>query len=272
MYLRKAASPLAMSAMAPDRFSISVRREACRRTWSRSKRATCLSSSTTTINGAAMMRRASHADSRPAARMRTARPISSWRIVASIGPKKFLFRDHGRQRPAGKGKRRQGDRIGLAGLLPAVTWPAAFVSEPAPPACRTALRAIDSKGWSARCMFNSSASGSGAAIGAAVAAKNESRAGLADRELRQELGEAGIFDDDGEHALTFLVDVDRSGKGDRRPRSHRMDRDVEPARLVGGNRRAKPFLFGHRIVGIFEAPLLELDIADHHLVFDRRAA
>ncbi len=46
-----------------------------------------------------------------------------------------------------------------------------------------------------------------------------------------------------------------------------MSRDVEPARFVGGDGRTKPFLFGHRIVGIFEAPLLELDIADHHLIF-----
>ena len=87
MYFRNAASPCAMSPIAPERFSISVSRDGCRCTLSRSKRSTCLISFTTLISGAAIRRWASHADSSPAKTISTARPISKFRIVICTGPR-----------------------------------------------------------------------------------------------------------------------------------------------------------------------------------------
>ena len=87
MYFRNAASPCAMSPIAPERFSISVNRDGCRCTLSRSKRSTCLISFTTLIRGAAIRRWASHADNSPAKTINTARPISKFRIVICTGPR-----------------------------------------------------------------------------------------------------------------------------------------------------------------------------------------
>src|SRR6476620_4468469 len=70
-----------------ERLPISVSRDGCRSTLSRSKRSTCLSSPTTLVRGAAISRCASQADNSPAQTINTARPITSLRIVICTGPR-----------------------------------------------------------------------------------------------------------------------------------------------------------------------------------------
>ena len=60
--------------------------------------------------------------------------------------------------------------------------------------------------------MTSSASGSGAAIDAAVAVEDEGAGRFADRELRQKIRHPREFDDDGKHAGASLVDIDRRRK------------------------------------------------------------
>ena len=45
-----------------------------------------------------------------------------------------------------------------------------------------------------------------------------------------------------------------------------MDQHVEPARFVGFNSPAIPFLIGDDIIGFLETTFFKLDIADHHLI------
>jgi hypothetical protein len=102
---------------------------------------------------------------------------------------------------------------------------------------------------------------------AAVTPQNERRARMSDREIGEKLGEPRVFDDDCENALAFPVDIDRTGIGDRRTRSNRMDQYVEPTRFVGLRSVAIPFLIGDNVVGVLESPRVKLNVSDHHIIF-----
>ena len=140
MYFRKAASPPAMSAMAPDRFSISVTPEAWRRTLSRSKRATCLSSSTTTISGVGDDAPGQPCRQQAGGENQDGEADQQFPDRRLDRPEKFLFRDHGRQRPAEKGERCQRDRIGLAGLFQPDLTGGLLLAGRSSPACSMARR------------------------------------------------------------------------------------------------------------------------------------
>ena len=101
----------------------------------------------------------------------------------------------------------------------------------------------------------------------AVAAEDERRTGLSYRQLRQELRQACVFDDDGEHTLAFLIDVDRAGISDRWTQTDRKRTYLEPARLVFGNALLVPFLIGDLVIGVFEPALLKFDVADDDTIF-----
>ena len=101
----------------------------------------------------------------------------------------------------------------------------------------------------------------------AVAAEDERRTGLSYRQLRQELRQARVFDDDGEHTLAFLIDVDRAGISDRRTQTDRKRTYLEPARLVFDNALLVPFLIGDLVIGVFEPALLKFDVADNDTIF-----
>lgn len=102
----------AMSLMAPDRFSISVSRDGCRSTLSRSKRSAAISP-ITLIKGAAISRCASQADNRPASTNQYNKTDQRLRIVIRTGPK-IPVRHHRHQRPARERNRRQHGLIGLS--------------------------------------------------------------------------------------------------------------------------------------------------------------
>ncbi len=99
-----------------------------------------------------------------------------------------------------------------------------------------------------------------------VAAENKGGAGFPHGQLRQELCEPGVFDDNGEHTLPLLIDVHRAGIGDRRTLAYRKVRDLEPARFLVRDAFAVPFLIGDNVVGVLESALLELNVADHDLI------
>ena len=86
IYLRNAASPPAMSAMAFDSFQFRSGARYAARTFSRSKRSTCLSSSTTIIRGVAITRRLARPKD-AGGEDQNRRPTSNCRIVFSIGPR-----------------------------------------------------------------------------------------------------------------------------------------------------------------------------------------
>src|SRR3954462_11496956 len=100
----------------------------------------------------------------------------------------------------------------------------------------------------------------------AAAVDDESRSGAPDLELRQEAREPGVFDDDGEDALPLLVDIDRTGKGNRWPLAGRMVHDLEPLRLPGRQPGLEPGAIGDAKIGRLETAIGEFDIAGHHLV------
>src|SRR5258708_34599202 len=89
---------------------------------------------------------------------------------------------------------------------------------------------------------------------------------LSHRQLREELRQPRIFDDDCQSALAFLVHVNWAGVSDGRAQSDWICSDFKPARLVVFYPFAIPLLIGDQVISIFEPALLELDISDNHLI------
>src|SRR6266849_3645928 len=181
-------------------------------------------------------------------------------------PEKLCFRNHRRQRPAGKGKRRQCYFIGFAipdrpdpmrqSLAHIITPRRLFCSA----LCDRQQRLIGSLrvylvSIPIRRRDNR-----------AVPIENEGGSRLSDSELRQKLRQPRILNNDAENALTFLIDVDRARERDRGPLADRMGRDIEPLGIFGLHTAPKPFLIGDRIGGVFKAAVFELDIARYHFV------
>src|SRR5260370_26769112 len=125
--------------------------------------------------------------------------------------KKLRFRNDGRERPTGKGKRRQIDSIGISAgdqsylvrnLFIAVVGAAGLFD-----------RAMGD--WQQRLIpplhtdFISILIGGG--DGGPISTQDESCAGFSDGELRQKLREPRVFDDNCKHTLPFLVHVDLTG-------------------------------------------------------------
>ena len=143
--------------------------------------------------------------------------------------KEFSLGNHGRERPAGKWQRRQRDLIGRA-----------IEGEPPPPGFLAALvaglRQRHPRQRQHRRLAVRGMQLVGVLVGRcdqfAAAVEDEGRSGASDLELREETRKPRVFDDDGKDALTLLVDVDRSGKGDRRTLADRMVEDPEPLRTL----------------------------------------
>jgi hypothetical protein len=218
-----------------------------------------LSSSVTAISGAAIIRRAGREDENREPNQQT--PYRRFDRA-----EKLRLRNDGGERPAGKGQRGQGDRIGVgagdephlaSGLLVAFVGAAGRLERALRDRQQRLIRALHVGLVGVRI---------GRGDRASAAAEDERGAGLADRKLRQKLREPRVLDDDGKYALAFLVDIDRADKGDRRTQAHGMRGDLEPARLVARDAFLVPFLIGDDEIGAFEATLLELDVIDDHLV------
>ena len=187
---------------------------------------------------------------------------------------KLGFRNDGRKRPAWKVERRQSDGIGVAGG-DITHWSGAFFAGVVGAAGLHQRAARDRQQHLIGPLHVDFVRvGIGRGDGRAVAAQDECGAGFADRKLGQKLREAGVLDDDRQHALALLIDIDRTGIDDRGTRSDRMGADFEPGGLVAFDAFPIPFLIGDEVRGILEPPLLELNVADHDLIivdpaFDR---
>src|SRR5262245_49435638 len=101
----------------------------------------------------------------------------------------------------------------------------------------------------------------------AAAAEDERRSRAPDLELGKETRKSRIFDDNGEDALAFLIDIDRSRKCERRTRADRMINDVKPLRAVGAHAGLEPGTVGDKEIGRLETASLEFDVARNHLIF-----
>src|SRR5258706_14006720 len=89
---------------------------------------------------------------------------------------------------------------------------------------------------------------------------------LSHRQLREELRQPRIFDDDCQNSLAFLVHVNWAGVSDGRAQSDWICSDFKPARLVVFYTFAIPLLIGDKVISIFVTALLELDITANHLI------
>jgi hypothetical protein len=91
--------------------------------------------------------------------------------------------------------------------------------------------------------------------------EDEGGSDLPNLELGEEARQPCIFDDDGEHALTLLINVDRSRKSDRWARPDRMVDDSEPLGAFRFHAGLEPVLIGNVKSGWLKAALLEFDVA-----------
>ena len=75
-----------------------------------------------------------------------------------------------------------------------------------------------------------------------------------------------VLDNDREHALASLINVDRAGIGNRRTQTDWKSGHLEPARFVLLNAFFVPFLASDFVISAFKPALLEFDVADDHFI------
>src|SRR5437764_10787089 len=94
----------------------------------------------------------------------------------------------------------------------------------------------------------------------ASAIEDECGSGMPDLELRQKTREPRVFDDNGKNALPLLIDVDWTGKCDRRLFAGRMVADLEPLGLLGLDSSLEPGPLGDPEIGRLESAIGAFDV------------